>query len=766
MKSNNKFISGNEYCLRELFGNDIKIIIPDLQRDYCWGDNAYVPSSDEKPRELVSDFVNNIVELYEENKELTTTLGLIYGYEQPHNHIQICDGQQRLTTLFLLLGYINIKTGGTFSDYIISKEEMNDDYEPHLQYAIRESTLYFLSDLSKNVFIERTTAIAEIKQTNWYFNEYEQDASITSMIAALSTIDRCFEHVELDYQGLGVFILNNLRVLYYDMENRSRGEETYVVINTTGEPLSASENIKPILLGNTKKLSQNQIADYSSQWEEREDWFWQNRGDDKTADIGMQEFFVWYWQIGLIQENSWSGDKKLPLSPKDLFVSAPKKITENANEVKLSIENYAKFQSLDNLDKYFKGLQKLVEDISDSTELQQVLLSIHHNKSNVMLDSKPAVWNWLRQADLDVVLPLIALAAEHGCKMLYPFMRRLRKNRYDAVWAKNGNEQSRRGKNYMDWRYIVQIINQTSDYNLLTVDVDTLNITKIPNINVPKWYNDDEQKKDMLRELSYNQLLPIGEMENNEFLMGDLTPLWQMDGAEGQESVIETILKRWNLLERICNSLDGEKAVSDVQFSNWFRLYRLVSGLIELHHIGYNSWEFEGVFYSTKPDSPWWIESKEIGNLMDSKEPILYMKHYVKDKVQSFIHNPADYKELVKSWMTIKTIQAEKYNCLINLWNDRAISAFLKMEQNYIVPIDEFHWGNVLCGYSYSYTVYPARDDVNWGKKTNLDSPITSLKFIVDYYNRDKDIIDMETILNGDNEVLSLINGFVESTLA
>ena len=68
-----------EYCIRELFGDNTKIIIPDLQRDYCWGDNAYVVSSDKKPRELVSGFINNIVELYNENKELKTTLGLIYG---------------------------------------------------------------------------------------------------------------------------------------------------------------------------------------------------------------------------------------------------------------------------------------------------------------------------------------------------------------------------------------------------------------------------------------------------------------------------------------------------------------------------------------------------------------------------------------------------------------------------------------------------------------------------------------------------------------
>ena len=327
MNKATKFISGNEYSLSQLFGYDTKVVIPDLQRDYCWGDNAFVSYNDKKPRELVSDFVKNIVELYEENKFLKVTLGLIYGYEQPQSHIQICDGQQRLATLFLLLGYINIKVRGKFDNYIISEKEMNDDYEPHLQYAIRESTLYFLSDLARKVFVERTTCIGDIVSSNWYFNEYKEDASIQSMIAALLTINNYFaNYPDFDFLSFGNFVLNNLRVLYYDMENRQRGEETYVVINTTGEPLSATENIKPILLGNPK-LSAEQVQKYSEQWESREDWFWQNRGDDKTADKGMQDFFLWYWQIGLIQENSWVNDKKLPLNTRDLFLNAPKKIT-------------------------------------------------------------------------------------------------------------------------------------------------------------------------------------------------------------------------------------------------------------------------------------------------------------------------------------------------------------------------------------------------------------------------------------------------------
>ena len=51
------FISGKEYSLADLFGGDTKIIIPDLQRDYCWGNYAVTDRKTSKTKELVSDFV-------------------------------------------------------------------------------------------------------------------------------------------------------------------------------------------------------------------------------------------------------------------------------------------------------------------------------------------------------------------------------------------------------------------------------------------------------------------------------------------------------------------------------------------------------------------------------------------------------------------------------------------------------------------------------------------------------------------------------------
>ena len=756
MSKTNTFISGKEYSLRKLFGDDTKIVIPDLQRDYCWGNNAL--TTDRQHHELVTNFVKNIVELFEQDKERENTLGLIYGYEQPHNHIQICDGQQRLTTLFLLLGFINTQTNGEFNQYIISEQEMNDDNEPHLQYAIRESTLYFLSDLARNAFVDKVTKLdaKAIKGSDWYFNEYEQDASIQSMIAALENIKRFFEsHVINNYSALGNFVLDKLCVLYYDMETRYRGEETYVVINTTGEPLTATENIKPILLGN---LSEEQSKKYSEQWEEREDWFWQNRGKDQTADAGMNKFFEWYWQIGLIQESSSENGNKSTLNARDLFLNEPKE-DRAANK-----GNYAQFKSLENLDKYYTALTVLVDKIVQCPEIQKVLLTTTQNKNEgeASLQTKTQVWNWLRNADLDIVLPLIAFVAKYGeTEMLCRFSRRLRRNHYDYVWREDSGNPFRRGKNYMDWRYLIQIINQVStDKELFTVDINTLAIQKIQNIDLHIWNNDDEKKK-MKLSSSIGETI-IEEMEDNEFLMGDLTPLWHNRETEECYSS-EEVLKRWDILKRICKTFDSNETNNDSSFANWFRLYWLIGGLTNIQHVYYSQWAFEGCYYSQKPSTPFWIESEQIEKLLSESDSIRFMRDYVKENVASYISQPKNHRELLKSWMTIKTLQAEENNQIILYCWDRAISAYINMKDNYIVPTEEFHWGNVICGYSFKNCIKPAQQPNFWEQHNCLDSPITSIGFIPNYSDRAKDVIDTNTIEEGDQEVKQIIDCFIDS---
>ena len=92
--------------------------------------------------------------------------------------------------------------------------------------------------------------------------------------------------------------------MYYDLGSRKNGEETFVVINTTGEPLSTTQNLKPLVCnasinknyeGNEQKVGAEAV---SMDWEAMETWFWQHRAaPNDTADAGFNEFLRWVTMI-------------------------------------------------------------------------------------------------------------------------------------------------------------------------------------------------------------------------------------------------------------------------------------------------------------------------------------------------------------------------------------------------------------------------------------------------------------------------------------
>ena len=379
------FITGETYTLAELFSGERRIIIPDLQRDYCWGDENNTKSTGENG-ELVSGFVNNLLTQFDEyqnkNDKEFLNLGLFYGYEVPANHIQLCDGQQRLTTLYLLLGMINKKTivqkegspltEGNFRRYLISDfEYKNDDKEPYLNYAIREASLYFLSDLVCNFFIGNTDKVENVKSADWYFDYYNLDPSIQSMLKALAKIEKIFgedSNSSLDLMEFGDWLINKVTFLYFDMENRKNGEETFVVINTTGESLSSTQNLKPLVL-------QEKNADFDNTcfkeegkgidkcWEEIETWFWQKRkGDNDTADAGFAEFLRWVYIIEQVDDSA----------PEEEQTDSIKKLIQLVLQGKHCDFPYKKIL-FEKIYKYWKALKWIAEKLDFSVQCDDYL---------------------------------------------------------------------------------------------------------------------------------------------------------------------------------------------------------------------------------------------------------------------------------------------------------------------------------------------------------------------------------------------------------
>jgi hypothetical protein len=570
---------------------------------------------------------------------------------------------------------------GKFRQNLIDLKQ--DDKEPYLQYAIRESTLYFLSDLVCEFFlktenevplnIEEKDEIYSFKQ-DWYFDEYDLDASIQSMIAAIKTIENKLESVK-DYSGFGNFILGNLQMLYYDMGDRTHGEETFVVINTTGEPLTATENLKPKLLGNI--ASEEERKKRSEEWEDREGWFWNNKGKDKTSDNGLEIFYLWYWQTRQLQEKWYNKDEK------------EKTKDEIIKEEFKKIEEEDKSKELDNVHNCFIALTKLIKKCKDE-EVNKILHTIDNTEINL---------SWFRRRQsLHVVLPLIAyLEKFENPTLFYDFVRRIRKNYFDG---------KRQRGNFVDWRHIIQIIKlseKEEDVLHFETKQHEQDFKKIQNVVLNEWYNEDEQRKDVLKK---EHKADVELWEDNLDLMGDLTPLWKAN--EGRENTFENMRGIWENFELLYNCYDEEKSKSNPELSNWVRLYRvLIEENVRIGHINYTS-GMEGVWFSWADiaDNRYfnYLKLETIISLCSTNNILEEIKNRIIQKLPKadleLSKENFSARKHLKAWLLIKTLYAEKIKGLLSFYKKDVLASYADCNRNRIIQESDFSLANSICGYA------------------------------------------------------------------
>ncbi|TDV88203.1 uncharacterized protein with ParB-like and HNH nuclease domain [Leuconostoc mesenteroides] len=95
-------------------GKNKKFVIPEYQRPYAWSD---------EPIQVLFDDLSEYTHNTNDDDENTYFLGTIVSYENENHEQEIIDGQQRITTLFLLLRaiYIKLEKSGSEADFLKSQ---------------------------------------------------------------------------------------------------------------------------------------------------------------------------------------------------------------------------------------------------------------------------------------------------------------------------------------------------------------------------------------------------------------------------------------------------------------------------------------------------------------------------------------------------------------------------------------------------------------------------------------------------------------------
>lgn len=200
-----------------------KIIIPIIQRDYAQGRRN--PDVDR----IRSRFLDT---LYEAVLNQPIALDFVYGDIDDNGIMTPLDGQQRLTTLFLLHWYAAKKNR-------VSAEE--SAFLFNFSYETRYSARYFCKELIE--YMPQFTGILseEIIDQNWFPLEWQKDPTISSMLVMLDDIDRKFSNVSDLWQRLKDGVIT-----FYFLPIKDMGltDELYIKMNSRGKPLTRFEHFK------------------------------------------------------------------------------------------------------------------------------------------------------------------------------------------------------------------------------------------------------------------------------------------------------------------------------------------------------------------------------------------------------------------------------------------------------------------------------------------------------------------------------------------
>lgn len=241
-----------KYNLYTLLENNV-VKIPLIQRDYAQGRASEI--------DLRNSFINKIKEIFNQDVE-RLNLDFVYGYTEKNNQSKEdfipLDGQQRLTTLWLLHWYFASKEG------ILIKDDATNVVKAILlnfTYETRISSKRFCENLVYNP-IENLELIESIKDeiidSSWFMSSWEYDPTIIAMLNMLETIHKTLADCKNVWDKLTIENLITFDYIDIKSDEFKLTDELYIKMNSRGKPLTPFENFKAIF----SQLLNDKTTDY------------------------------------------------------------------------------------------------------------------------------------------------------------------------------------------------------------------------------------------------------------------------------------------------------------------------------------------------------------------------------------------------------------------------------------------------------------------------------------------------------------------------
>jgi Protein of unknown function DUF262 len=371
-----------------------KIEIPIIQRDYAQGRDG--------KEELRKNF---LIALLKVVRDKPLELDFVYGSVK-NKVLQPLDGQQRLTTLFLLHWFVAVKenklddelkkllTKFTYETRTSSREFCNDLINKGIYFNKLLETDYYDKEKIKPKNNELSKSIIN---SSWFFLSWKRDPTIKSMLTMLDSIQHTFKDITEVWDKL-----NKISFHYIELQNFGLSDDLYIKMNARGKHLTDFENFKAKfeqrIKQNKWEINVNPTETFSHQidtvWA---DLFWDYRNKKENVfDEQLLNFFrkmaVINYTIKAKKDDKFRGNL-------DLLKSSQK----------ISFNQYLDLGCFD--EDYFKTLKFVLNKISDKGGLKTFLSDTIYADERDIFNN--AIKNELGYAEL---LKLFALYQYLACE--------------------------------------------------------------------------------------------------------------------------------------------------------------------------------------------------------------------------------------------------------------------------------------------------------------------------------------------------------------
>ena len=308
MSTQNKSMQGENstfWKLTEKYG----IVIPVIQRDYAQGRRA------DNVRQVRERFVESLYYSLQYSKPaildfiygtLETPASLTVNYKETTGYLEFVplDGQQRLTTLFLLYWFLSLWNENDFSDF---KSHMIYADSCRFTYRTRSSSNDFCwrlvtssdaGSIIKNISnrVENPVYTAVVNE-GWFHDSWINDPTVQGMLVMLDTLACLLPKADRKetahdfYKKLTRHDMVSFNLLYLNRSNSDNKDATlttedrfsddlYIKMNSRGKPLSDFEIFKCRFESYLRDYKDFDVNDFERKIDcEWADMFWKIRND-------------------------------------------------------------------------------------------------------------------------------------------------------------------------------------------------------------------------------------------------------------------------------------------------------------------------------------------------------------------------------------------------------------------------------------------------------------------------------------------------------